>query len=360
MTVEVRRTMSEISDVTEQWAALADSAGARHNMHPSWCLPWWSHLGSGELHVATVESGGQLSALAPLYRRRRLGVDTLRFLGSEILGVSEVLVAPGQDAAGDQLWEFLVDQPQCVLDLRQHRQGGPGFDALRHVGSHRWRAALGPASPHATITGSWDDYWDSRRSKFRGDLRRRERIAESENMPVRVEVALDRDDVEKRLPEVTQIFDVAEAAQPMLHFLAGRYRPFTVEMFRNAADQSRLALFVLYLGDTPVATMFTLHNGVTMGAGGCRFDHAFGRFSPGQLLWRHAFEFAFSTGCTEFDLGPRDSFYKRQWSTGLYDTVEISAFSSDAVHALQTGKAVVRRAQAKWKESKRSRVAGLL
>ena len=168
-----------------------------------------------------------------------------------------------------------------------------------------------------------------------------------------VEVAFNRDDVEKRLPVVTQIFDAAQAAQPMLHFLAGRYRPFTVEMFRNAADQSRLAVCPLSR-DTPVATMFTLHNGVTMGAGGCRFDHTFGRFSPGQLLWRHAFEFAFSTSCTEIPFGPRDSFYKRQWSTSSYDTVEVSAFSSDAVHALQTGKAVVRTRPRLMEEGRRS------
>ena len=30
MAVEVRRSVSEISDVAEAWAALADSAGARH------------------------------------------------------------------------------------------------------------------------------------------------------------------------------------------------------------------------------------------------------------------------------------------------------------------------------------------
>jgi len=346
MTVQVLRSVAELRDVIEPWTALADASGSRHNMQPFWCVPWWSHVGSGDLHVAIVESGGQLAALAPLYRRRRAGVDTLRFLGTEILGVSEVLVDPDRGEAGDELWDFLLDRPRCVLELRQHRLGSHGFDALRRTVGHSWRAELGPASPTVDIAGSWDDYWGSRRGKFRGDLQRRERLAERDGMAVRVEVALDTSEVETLLPDVTHVFDQAERQQPMLHFFAGAYRPFTIEMLRHAAQRSRLALFVLYLGNCPVATMWTLHNGTTMGAGGCRFDDSFARFSPGQLLWRYAFEFAFSSGCTEFDLGPRDSFYKRRWSTRTYETVEIWAFSSDATHALQMGKSVLRRFQA--------------
>ena len=346
MPVRVVNTVAKLGDLIEPWTALADASGSRHNMQPFWCLPWWSQIGSGELHVVIVESGGTLAALAPLYRRRRAGVDTLRFLGTEILGVSEVLVHPDHGDAGDELWGFLLDRPRCVLELRQHRLGSLGFDALRRTAGHPWRAELGPASPTVDIAGSWSDYWGSRRGKFRGDLQRRERLADRDGVAIRVETALDVAEVEKLLPDVTQVFDRAEQQQPMLHFLAGVYRSFTIDMLRQAALRSRLALFVLYLGNHPVATMWTLRNSTTMGAGGCRFDDTFAQFSPGQLLWRHAFEFAWSSGCTEFDLGPRDSFYKRRWSTRAYETVEIRAFSSDATHVLQLGKSVLRRIQA--------------
>lgn len=355
MTVRVLRSLSQVRDVAEPWAALADAAGARHSMQPYWCLPWWSHVGDGELFVAVVESGGRIGALAPLYRRRRLGVDTLRFLGSAILGVGEVLVSPGQETAGDELWDFLLARPRTVLDLRQHRLGGPGFEALRRAEGHAWRAQLGPASPYVAITGSWDQYWAGRRGKFRRELERTERLAERENMPVRVEVALDMGDIDKRLPDATRVFDVATRAVPRLNLFAGDYRSFTLDMFRSAAEMSRLALFVLYLGDTPAATAFTLRSGETTGGGGLRFDHGLGRFSPGQLLLRHLFELTFLGECTEFDFGPRDAFYKRQWNTGVYDTVEISAYSSTTVHALQLGKSAVSRAQAEMIKKKRKK-----
>jgi CelD/BcsL family acetyltransferase involved in cellulose biosynthesis len=337
MTVQVLRSPSELGDLPEQWAALADAAGARHYAQPFWSLSWWRHFGSGELYVAAVECGGRLTALAPLYRRRHFGVDTLRFLSSDILGVSEILVAPGCGAAGDELWDFLLHRPRCLLDLRHHRFAGGGMEALRRAENHTWRAQLGPASPFVHIPGSWDDYWQSRREKFRSELERRRRRAEREQLPARVEVAVQPGDVDKRLADMTAVFDVAERAQPKLHFLAGAYRPFTIDMLERAAEQSRLALFVLYLGDRPAATSWTFRCGTRISGGGSRFDPDFRRFSPGHLLWHAKLKHAFSSGCTEVDLGPGDMPYKREWSTGSYDTLDVTAFSSRAAHAFRIG-----------------------
>jgi len=332
MAVQVLRSPSEMGDLPERWAALADTAGARHYAQPFWSLAWWRHLGHGELHVAVVESGGRPVALAPLYRQRRFGVDTLRFLGSDILGVSEVLVAPGHDAAADELWAFLLDRSRSVLDLRHHRFAGGGIDSLRRAENHAWQARLGPASPLVDIAGSWEDYWRSRREKFRDEIQRRRRVAEREKVPARVEIVVEPGDIEKRLPEMTAVFDAAERAQPKLHFLAGAYRPFTVDMLQRAAELSRLALFVLYFGDRPAATSFTFRSATRMSGGGSRFDPAFRKLSPGHLLWYAKLEYAFATGCTEFDLGAGDMPYKREWSTESYDTLDITAFSSRTVH----------------------------
>lgn len=354
MTVEVLRSLSEVRDVTEPWVALADAADARHNMQPYWCLPWWSQEGSGELHVVVVKSGGELIALAPLYRTRRLGIDTLRFLGSHMLGVGEVVVAPGQEAAGEELWAFLLKRPRCVVDLRHHRLPSRGFDALRRIDRRLWSAELGPASPHVLIADSWDDFWNQRRTKFRRELERTVRVAEREGIPVRVELATDTDDIERLLPDMSAVFDAAERTRTRLAMLSGVYRPFTLEVFRGAAERRRLALFVLYLGDSPAATQFTLRGKTIMGGGGLRFDPAYARFSPGQLLFRYVLEYAFSSGCTEFDFGPKDAPYKRQWSTGAYDTVEITAFSSESIHTMHRAKSAVDAARYRKRDVRQS------
>jgi CelD/BcsL family acetyltransferase involved in cellulose biosynthesis len=204
------------------------------------------------------------------------------------------------------------------------------------------------------MAGSWDDFWHGRRTKFRKELERTERVAEREGIPVRVELATDAEGIERLVPDVSAVFDAAGRSQIRMAMLSGIYRPFTLEVFHDAAELQRLGLFVLYLGDSPVATQFTLRAKTIMGGGGLRFDPAFGRFSPGQLLFRHVLEWAFSSGCDEFDFGPRDAPYKREWSTGAYDTVDITAFSSESIHAMHRAKAAVDAARRRRRDARRS------
>jgi len=337
MTVQVLRSLPAVADINDAWATLADDCGALHFSQPFWCLAWWRHLGSGELHVAFIESDGKIVALAPLFRRRRLGVDTLRLLGSDLIGIGEVLVAPGHESAGEELWGSLLDEPRCVLELRNHRLGGTAVEALRRMathGDHLWKAELGPSCPTIAVSGSWDDYFQSRGKQLRYELRRAHRRAEQEDCVLTVKRATVWGDVEKLLPDVTAVFDAAERAKTKIHFFVGANRAFMTEMFRYATDESRFALFVVYLDHRPIATAFTLRSGATMYGGGLRFDPEFGRFSPGHLVCEARFEYAFEDGATLFDMGPGHFPYKLQWSTGAYDTVKISAASSPLVHAV--------------------------
>jgi CelD/BcsL family acetyltransferase involved in cellulose biosynthesis len=158
---------------------------------------------------------------------------------------------------------------------------------------------------------------------------------------MRVELATDNDGIERLLPDIARVFDAAQRARERLPMLSGIYRPFTLDVLRSAAELSRLALFVLYFGNTPAATLFTLRNNTTMGGGGLRFDPAYGRFSPGQHLFRYVLKHAFASGCREFDFGPQNALYKREWSTAVYDTLQISSFSSGGIHAMHRANSIV-------------------
>ena len=334
MPVQVLRSLPAVTDISPAWSELARECGALHFSEPFWCTAWWRHLGNGELHVAYVEADGQIVALAPLFRRRRMGVDTLRLLGSDIIGVGEVLVAPGHFAAGEELWRSLFREPRSVLELRNHRLGGNAVETLRRMGNDGWTGEIGPSCPTVTVAGSWDDYFASRGKQLRYELRRADRRAEQENAALRVEHATSWGGIEQLLPDVTAVFDAAEQAKTKMHFFAGAARDFTLDMFRHATEQARFALFVVYLDERPIATAFAMRCGTTMYGGGLRFDPDFGRFSPGHVVVRARFEYTFGSGATLFDTGPGYFPYKLQWSTGTYDTVKITAASSPAVKAM--------------------------
>jgi CelD/BcsL family acetyltransferase involved in cellulose biosynthesis len=337
VTVHVASTQEEVSRLTDRWSALADAAGSRHYAQPFWCMPWWRHRGRGELHVAFVENDEQLVALAPLYSQRILGVEVLRFLGSEFSQVSEVLVADGHHESGAELWRSLFSRKRCVLDLRGFRQGSQGLTVLREqMERGPWSARLDTACPVVATLGSWETYLGNRKQALGRKLRRAERFIERDHLSMRVDVVRDRQTLAERWDDIVSVFNAAERAHPRLNFFAEPYVGFTSEMLEECADQSRLGLYLLYLDDRPVATALMYRSGTTLCYSGPRFDPDHAQYSLGHLVLRSIIKDAFEGEISEVDLLWGDTPYKREWSTGSYEALAVSAAHSRRLHLLQT------------------------
>ncbi|MDQ6784366.1 MAG: GNAT family N-acetyltransferase [Actinomycetota bacterium] len=345
MNVRIVTSYTELTALGGAWAALADATGGSHYTQPFWCLAWWRHFGRGALHVAVAESRGRLVALAPLYRVRVAGVDRLRFLGSGLRPVSEILVASGQESAAAQLWATLLSSSRSLIELQGYRQAGLGLRALRQAEGRPWIAELAGACPTITLTGSLADYMGRRPSGLRRKLRKAQELSDQEAASLDVSVATDPGGVDRRLRDATAVFDAAETAAPRLHLLADPYRDFTAEMLHAAAAQQRLALFVLYVAERPAATAFALRSGTTWGYSGPRFDPALHRYSPGHLVLRAIVEHAYAAGADGVDLLSGDARYKREWSTGGYDLLTIYGASSPALLGSRRALALLREAR---------------
>ncbi len=328
VTVRLIESLSELEALSESWAALSDAAGARHYAQPFWCLAWWRHFGHGDIHVLAVESEERLLALAPLRRSHRFGIDVLTFPGRDLGPVMEIVVAPGEVQAAEELWVSLLGQHRWVLDLPNHPLDGNAVKVLRRMERSNCAVTLEATCPTVRTSSSWDEFLQGRDGNLRRKLRRADQAAEREGLPLRVEIGERPEDVNRLLPDVDRIYEVAEREQPRLHFLAGELRAFTVEILREAARASRLALVVLYAGEEPVATAFGFRSGDALCYSGPRFDPAYSRFSPGHLVLAALIEHAHRVGMAEVDLLLGDTRYKREWSTGSYETVRIEAASS--------------------------------
>jgi CelD/BcsL family acetyltransferase involved in cellulose biosynthesis len=273
--------------------------------------------------------------MAPLYRTRLPGgVEMLRFLGTGLGPVSELLVTPGRFDAADLLWTELLCGPPRVLDLRAYRPDGAAFAALRGSTDRDWSANLASACPTVLVEGSYADYLGARPSALRRKLRRAERFAREAGDALEVRVIETSDGVERHLDDVTTVFDAAERANPRLHFFAGRYRPFTTAMLDEAACASRLALFVLYVASKPAATALIFRSGRTLCYSGPRFDPDYRSLSPGHLVLSAIVKHAFERGISEVDLLMGDTPYKREWSTDSYDTFDVTVASSSWIYKL--------------------------
>ena len=260
---------------------------------------------------------------------------------------------PARRRRAKKLWDFLLKRPRFALDLRHHRLASTGFHALRRLDTRSWNAALGPASPHLLMADGWDDFWRGRRTKFRKELERTERVAEREGIPVSVEMATDAEGIERLVPDVTAVFERGPAVtHPDGHALGDLPALHPRGLSRRRRATAPGAVRPVHRRQARRHAVI-LRAQAIMGGGGLRFDPAYGRFSPGQLLFRHVLEWAFSSGCDEFDFGPKDAPYKREWSTGAYDTVDIRSFSSQSIHAMHRAKAAVDATRRRRRDARR-------
>ena len=68
LTCDVITTTERLVALTGAWQQLfAEESRATPFQSPEWLLPWWMHLGEGELFVLAVHSEQRLFALLPLF-----------------------------------------------------------------------------------------------------------------------------------------------------------------------------------------------------------------------------------------------------------------------------------------------------
>jgi len=315
----------DLERLRPQWSLLADEVDARIFTRPEWCLPWWRHLGRGRPAVISVHHGGRLVALAPFHVRSRAGLEIVRFLGHGLGTIGRVLVAPGHEGALRAIWDTTMASSRRVLQLFEYEAGGRDLAALEArlpTGSFAERDVC-----PVIHLDAYGDVVTRRQRRLGQAFRRSERSGADGAPPYTVEVGRDLDAINRLIPEVTAVYDAAEANRPRLHLLRPPWRDFTGAVMREAAAADRLRIVVVRIGGAPAAFAIGLRGRSSMAYWLPRFDPAFARFSPGNLGILALTEESMALGLKELDFGLGDADYKRRWSTGEYSTVGVVAAS---------------------------------
>jgi CelD/BcsL family acetyltransferase involved in cellulose biosynthesis len=146
-----------------------------------------------------------------------------------------------------------------------------------------------------------------------------------------MEVATTPEAVQRLLPEVVHITDVAEAANPRQHMLSGPLGAFARRLLAHAARTAELRLFVGRVGDEPAAYALMLRDirggeGIAMWLN--RYDPRFSEVAPGHLLMQRIVEYACVRHLDHIDLLIGDARYKRLWADESYRTLDVTAAPS--------------------------------
>jgi CelD/BcsL family acetyltransferase involved in cellulose biosynthesis len=324
MDAEVIRDPGVLEDLAPEWAALAESCSARHFAWPYWCLPWWRHLGAGVLRVVVVRDGGGLVAVAPLHERRRGPVRAVRFLGHGVGAVSELVVSSGRHDAARAVWPVVLEPRDAYLDLLDYPTDGAGLEELREWAGPDVRIAPADVTPFVPVRGSFDDYFAARGSQLRRILRRSERALEGRGASFDVEVVGDAARVDELLPDITRVFDAAEAQNPRQHLLAPPWDAFTRDVLREAANANALRVFVGSVADRVAVFALTFRNDTSLAMWLNRFDPSFGDVGPGHLLFKEMVRYGFEQRVERVDFLLGDFRYKYLWCTEAPKTANVS------------------------------------
>jgi CelD/BcsL family acetyltransferase involved in cellulose biosynthesis len=237
-------------------------------------------------------------------------------------------VAEDEAALADLLLAVMSDRALRVsMSYLDGARGAPSVSARAAAESARRLVVRVRAQPPSVlVTGSWAAYEAALAKGFRSDLRRcRRRLGERGE--VHVGVCTAGDDVDDALADLLRL-EAAGWKGTQGTAIASRppVRRFYAELTRWAAAKGSLRLFSLRLDDRAVAALFALEERGTLYAMKSGYDPALRRLSPGKVLLHAVLEHAFTAGLDRVELLGVDDPYKRNWSNGYRDSLELEAF----------------------------------
>jgi CelD/BcsL family acetyltransferase involved in cellulose biosynthesis len=313
--LEALTTTDALESLRAEWERLWRRARATPFQAPAWLLPWWKHVGCGQLASLAVRDAddGELVGFAPLYIfRDDRGLRHLFPLGIATTDRIDALADPGREneiaraiaehVAGirDQ-WDVL-EWPQLAQNAVLLRCRWP---ATWRVGSKRCEANPVLALP-ARLPESM--------AKNLAYCRRR--VAREQAS--RIETA-DASNTHALLDALAALHAKRWARRDMPGVLR---EPGVLAGHREAVPQllvqGLLRLFGLRLGERIVGVVFALADAPVVPQrrwysyiGG--FDPEFAAYSPGTLLIGHAIETATAEGASAFDFLRGAESYKYRW-----------------------------------------------
>lgn len=309
--VEELSSFEGLAGLRPEWSRLwAQCPWATPFQSPEWLLPWWEHLGRGDLWTLTVRRDGELIGLAPLYIFR----GRVLFLGTGVSDYLDVLLAPGYDlhrtaalvfehlAGSSSLWE--------ICDLQEVRAESPLMSAERPRNVLCSTDPLGVCpvlvlsgipepspSDHPVLRTSYRKAWRNIRNSGKAWVE----TAREENL-------------DSCLSALFRLHGARWAKRRHPGVLADlKVREFHRKAARGLLAAGCLRLYCLYFEGEIIAALYAFEQNRKVYCYLSGFNPRFERLSPGKVILGHTIENAIRAGVSEVDFLRGSESYKYQW-----------------------------------------------
>jgi CelD/BcsL family acetyltransferase involved in cellulose biosynthesis len=314
LSTECVRDAARLAALRPEWLALwRRCPAATPFQSPDWLLPWWRHLGGGELLAVVVRDGARLVGLAALFVYADGGTRRLLPLGIGISDYHDLLLEDGREDAAAALFAALR-QERARWDVLEFEELRPEACALRLAGPPGWSDAVaenGHCPALALPEGAASVRDCVPRAKFEAVKLARNRARR------RGEVAVEQADAAS-VGELLEALIRLHAARWDERGGAGVLAEERLQSFHRVAaplllDAGVLRLHVLRIDERIVGAYYGFVQRDRAYAYLTGFDPEYRFESPGTILFAHAIEEALREGARAFDFLRGREPYKYGW-----------------------------------------------
>ena len=309
-TARQRQPALEWSDDTDAFADVWRRLAARSAnifLTWEWASLWWRLYGSGlSLRPALCRTAsGEPFALLPLVGWRERPLEIVRLLGFGPADELGPVCAPEHRPAAARCLRRALDELGADCLLADHLLGGEGWPAMLDGVVVRREGF-----PLLRAPGGWEGYVAARGSLLRGTILRKERkLARERRLRYRL-----ADDPARLDADLDTLFALHRARWPQRTGFT-EHEGFHREFAALALERGWLRLWLLELGDTPVAAWYGFR------FGGIESYYQSGRApgserdSVGSILLAHTIREAVADGVREYRLLRGGENYKQVFAT---------------------------------------------
>jgi len=321
----------KIETIAPEWERFAQRVSAPPFLWAGWIDAWWQAFGKGRLQILATFEDGHLTGVLPLFRTP-IGLSSTTNYHSPQFGF-----LTSNERATEHLAATLFAQRAQRIDLSylpstDHSVAVTGETA--RAAGYRVLTETKEIVPPVDSRGTWEDYENRLRRKFRSELRRRRRRLEEQG-ELNLEVHDGTDRLSQLLDEGFRIegsgWKEAQGSSIISH---PSTHGFYTQVARWAAARGWLRLAFLRLNGRALAFDFCLEYNGTHYLLKTGYDSAYSTFGPGMIHRYLMLSRAFSTDISTYDFVGRFQAWKQEWTSGNKEQVSLHMFAPTVLGGL--------------------------
>lgn len=331
MTIELIQSMPDFLNLKEEWNdLLTQSASHVPFLRHEFQSRWWSNLGGGEWDSGDLavllrrDTHNRITGIAPFFISNQI----IHFIGSfEISDYLDLITSP-ENLSGfiREIISFLSSDhaPSWkTIDLYNLPEKSPTIPLMEEAAQRaafRIKKEIIQPAPSIQLPSTWQSYLDSLEDRYRQEISRKNRNAESYFLPVDWYIVDEKHDLGQ---EVDDFLNLMANNLEKEKFLTDRMSKQIKDIAQAAYAGGWLQLAFLVVGNQKAAGYLNFDFDGKIWIYNSGINSIFENLSPGWVLLSKIIHWSIEHGKTELDFMRGNELYKYQFGGINQDVIHL-------------------------------------